>query len=267
MNDRIKRRSPVHCLQPLSTRKYPFDHVTSSCQPDAVCVRGYALIAALLMVVAASLAAALVVHRAKTEAQREREAELLFIGDQYRQALRSYYAQRPGGSAPQFPATLKELLVDTRFPQPVRHLRRIFVDPLTGQADWVLERSQGRIVGVHSRSEAAPLRHANFGADDAAFAGAASYAQWIFSAPQSAIAAAGAPSAAGDSNGNGSAGSTPAPATNPIESAAAACAAKFLGPGATAPCDALKSDPAAQRACLYNIQRQFADCLASASGG
>src|SRR4028118_2405772 len=61
------------------------------------------------------------------------EEELLEIGAQFQQALRSYAAATPPGQKPQ-PASLQDLLKDPRFPNPRRHLRKIFVDPLTGQA-------------------------------------------------------------------------------------------------------------------------------------
>lgn len=110
--------------------------------------------------------------------QREREAELLQIGQQFRLALASYYLSTPG-SGKQFPVQLSELLEDRRYPVPRRHLRRLYHDPMTRTTDWALVRSEGRITGVHSRSQAVPLRTQHTGAD-AAFAGAGSYEQWIF---------------------------------------------------------------------------------------
>src|SRR4030095_17123595 len=71
----------------------------------------------------------------RTAAQREREAELLFIGNQYRQAFMNYYAGTPAGK-PRFPRTLEDLVEDSRFPAPRRHLRRVYADPLTGQPAW-----------------------------------------------------------------------------------------------------------------------------------
>ncbi len=110
--------------------------------------------------------------------QREREAELLQIGQQFRLALASYYLSTPG-SGKQFPEQLADLLEDRRYPVPRHHLRRLYRDPMTRATDWALVRSGGRIVGVHSRSQAAPLR-TRHDAADAAFDGAASYDQWIF---------------------------------------------------------------------------------------
>lgn len=110
--------------------------------------------------------------------QREREAELLQIGQQFRQALASYYLSTPGGAG-QYPERLSDLLEDRRYPVPRRHLRRVYHDPMTRSTDWALLRSGGRIVGIHSRSQMAPLRTLHTG-PDAAFAGAGSYDQWVF---------------------------------------------------------------------------------------
>src|SRR3954470_6772670 len=68
-----------------------------------------------------------------TQIRREKEAELLWVGDQYRAAIGQYFAT--GG---QYPATLADLLEDRRFPQVRRYLRRLFPDPMTGLADWEL---------------------------------------------------------------------------------------------------------------------------------
>ncbi len=115
-----------------------------------------------------------------TAARRDKEAELLFVGQQFRLALASYRDRSPVGS-PTAPATLEELLQDRRFPMPVRHLRRVWRDPLTNDTAWALVKAGDRIVGIHSRSTAEPVRTA-FESRDAAFAGKASYNQWVFEA-------------------------------------------------------------------------------------
>jgi type II secretory pathway pseudopilin PulG len=91
-------------------------------------------------------------------AQREREAELLFRGLQIRDALERYHALTPAGARP-LPLALDELLVDQRGLEPRHHLRRLYADPFSGQADWALLRlADGGIVGVHSRSQRTALR-------------------------------------------------------------------------------------------------------------
>ncbi|HRH80134.1 MAG TPA: type II secretion system protein [Thiobacillaceae bacterium] len=116
-----------------------------------------------------------------TAVQREKEAELLYIGDQYRRAIESFWAATPG-TQKQLPKTLDELLQDPRFPNTVRHLRRLYPDPVTGRSDWGLVRdANGGISGVQSRSEQHPIKTGNFPARFSEFAGKDSYQQWIFS--------------------------------------------------------------------------------------
>lgn len=113
-------------------------------------------------------------------AQREKERELLFVGNQFRDAIESYYRHSPGASA--FPKTLDDLVEDKRFPMPQHHLRRIYRDPITGKAEWGLVEAPGGagIMGVRSLSEEAPIKTGNFDARDTAFEGTAKYADWQF---------------------------------------------------------------------------------------
>jgi type II secretory pathway pseudopilin PulG len=116
----------------------------------------------------------------RTAAQREREQELLFAGGQFRNAFMSYYGATPAGQR-RYPRVLEDLLEDNRFPVARRHLRRIYPDPMTGKADWgLIEAPGGGIAGVHSRSEAKPLKTANFTSQDVKFEGAEHYSDWKF---------------------------------------------------------------------------------------
>ena len=118
-------------------------------------------------------------------AQRDKEAELLFVGDEMRRAIASYYHRGP---VRQYPATLEDLLKDPRFPQPVRHLRQRYRDPVTNSAEWGLVLAQGGgIMGVYSLSEARPFKRANFAGANASFADRAealgekiTYRDWQF---------------------------------------------------------------------------------------
>lgn len=114
-----------------------------------------------------------------TDVKRAREAELLFIGDQYRQAIRSYYELDP--NQPRLPQSIDDLLEDHRRPTLVRHLRRAYRDPFTGEA-FALIRAPGTqgISGVHSQSSGHPFKVSGFSVENEAFAQAITYADWQF---------------------------------------------------------------------------------------
>jgi type II secretory pathway pseudopilin PulG len=145
------------------------------------CQRGLTYIALLLAIAlhgAVLAAAGSVWYIAQ---KREKERELLFIGDQFRRAIRAY-AQGGPGLQGQLPKTLDDLLLDPRFPGVKRHLRKIFVDPVTWKKEWGLVKTPdaNAIIGVYSLSEEAPLKMTNFQPADQAFEGAAKYADWKF---------------------------------------------------------------------------------------
>jgi type II secretory pathway pseudopilin PulG len=111
-----------------------------------------------------------------TQIRRDKEAELLFVGDQYRTAIGRYRA-----SGNQFPLTLNDLLEDKRYPQARRYLRRLYPDPMTGSADWqLITAADGGIMGVASASQLKPIKVAGFPALDAAFASVDCYCGWRF---------------------------------------------------------------------------------------
>jgi type II secretory pathway pseudopilin PulG len=138
--------------------------------------RGFTYIAILLAVAFLGIGLAAIGSVWATTAQREREAQLLFVGDAYRHALGSYYR-----TGQRYPQELNELIEDTRSGVVRRHLRRIYADPMTGQADWELIRNpDGGIAGVVSTSIRVPIKRANFAKDDASFVDAQCYCDWRF---------------------------------------------------------------------------------------
>lgn len=154
--------------------------------------RGYALMLALVLLLLVSMGTLLAVERAQLLGQREKEAQLLWAGDQYRRAIGSYLQYAPVGRN-ELPRTLEDLLEDRRGAELRRHLRRIYEDPMTGRIDWVVERQGDRIIGVRSSSGAMPLRRVGFSPADANFGSARTYRDWLFAA----VVADGANPAAG----------------------------------------------------------------------
>lgn len=111
---------------------------------------------------------------------RERESELLRIGEQYRKAIGSYYQLSPGAFK-QYPHSLADLLHDHRFLILRRHIRKLYADPMNPSGEWGLVRNlDGGITGVFSRAAGVPLKQANFSLAQADFEAAATYSEWQF---------------------------------------------------------------------------------------
>ena len=78
---------------------------------------------------------------------------------------------------------MQDLIEDRRYITIERHLRKIYVDPITGRPDWgLIKDANGAIVGVYSQSREAPIKRDNFQETFAAFAQARHYSDWKFSA-------------------------------------------------------------------------------------
>ncbi len=140
---------------------------------------GLLLIGALVFL---SLSAMTAVHSGQRwfdSRQRAAEDELLFIGEQYRQAIESYWREVPD-AVHRMPASVDELLSDKRFPFPRRHLRKAFRDPLAPDRPLVEVRDGPVLIGVHSSAPGTPFRQAGFEAAQKPFNGAQSYADWKF---------------------------------------------------------------------------------------
>lgn len=141
--------------------------------------RGAVLLLLLVAVVILGLAAGMAGQSWRSTMQRAREAELLWRGQQYQQAIASYYAVKHGPQQ-MFPAKLEHLLRDPRFPNLVRHLRKLYNDPMTGE-DWELVTDPAeRILGVRSTSDLQPFKQDGFTKELENLEGKSSYREWEF---------------------------------------------------------------------------------------
>jgi len=109
----------------------------------------------------------------------DREAELLFRGAAYREAIRSYYES--GKSVKTYPRSLDDLLSDPRAIHK-HHLRNLYSDPFDSEkSGWKLIRSNdGGISGVASQNTGHPLKTGNFKKGFEKFKEASSYSEWVF---------------------------------------------------------------------------------------
>jgi len=140
---------------------------------------GYAYLAILLFIAISGIAlstAATVWHE---EARREKEQELLFVGEQFRRAILQYYENSPG--IKKYPLTLQDLPRDVRQPGIRRYLRQVYRDPMTGKSQWGLVQAPGGgIMGVYSLADGVPIKQSLFPEHLAAFEGKGTYRDWTF---------------------------------------------------------------------------------------
>ena len=113
--------------------------------------------------------------------KREKEKELLFRGNQIKEAIESYRGQKQQGN-PLPLYDLKDLL--TKDPNRKRRsLRRLYTDPMTAKGEWSLipGPNKGEIIGVASTSQEAPLKVSFTNISSlSSFTGRKKYSDWEF---------------------------------------------------------------------------------------
>ncbi len=180
--------------------------------------RGVTLMVVLVMMVILGLSAGIAGSTWSSVMQKEREEQLLWVGDQYRRAIESYvnFRNQPGSPGavggvgtklspiPLYPNSLEDLLRDSRATQVVRHLRRLYKDPFTGEDFEPVRPSSvagaggavggtisassgltvtpvaGGISGVKSTSAEKPMKKDNFPKVYDTFKNAKKYSDWEF---------------------------------------------------------------------------------------
>jgi type II secretory pathway pseudopilin PulG len=143
--------------------------------------RGYTYIGLLILVaVTATLSAGLLRTGAVVQRHGAEEA-LLQAGSDLANALHSYALATPPGKNPR-PERMEDLLRDPRFTKiTVRHLRRVPLDPITGQERWgeLLSESEPGIDAFYSLSDLQAVR-TTFQGKYADFARKRYYREWLF---------------------------------------------------------------------------------------
>lgn len=254
----------------------------SGCAPIRRGTHGLTYLWVLLIVAGLGWGLAAAAQVWTTYAARERERELLFVGEQFRRAIASYYESTPQPMK-QFPRALADLIEDRRFPIPRRHLRRLYADPITGTRDWGLVLTADRtIMGVYSKGRGTAFRTSlpktvTFEGDG--------YGRWQFvyviGAPAPGAAAAAVASGAAASPSAGIVPQTSSPVLIPLDTGTATIApAPVQKPPAEPPkkpnecvgtraadmraCAALGADATAFERCLRDSNRRYAACIRSA---
>lgn len=141
--------------------------------------RGFTYVMVLVAVISLGIVMEVATIHSSRAKQVDSEAELLYRGLAYRNAIKSYY--EAGKPVKKFPKSLDDLLKDPRSAHK-RHLRTLYPEPLNKETgEWRLIRSaDGGISGVASNSKDAPIKTTNFPAGLERLEDAKSYADWIF---------------------------------------------------------------------------------------
>ncbi|MYM65261.1 type II secretion system protein [Pseudoduganella sp. FT55W] len=143
--------------------------------------RGFTYLSLIIVVAIVAMVTASAIKLGSVLQRSRAEQELLDIGAAFSDALKSYADATPQGMPTQ-PPSLKDLLKDPRFPGMRRHLRKIFVDPMTGKAEWgiVYLGDKMGVLAVYSLSDARPVKIGNFPARYSGFAGKSRISEWKF---------------------------------------------------------------------------------------
>jgi type II secretory pathway pseudopilin PulG len=142
--------------------------------------RGAALLVVLILAVILGIGAGVAGTTWKTIVQRNKEKELLFRGEEYRKAIESYFLGNNVGQKGSLPSSLEELLKDPRALYTVRHLRRLYPDPMTGKEWLVIRNKAKKIIGVRSTSTKTPFKKDGFAPLYEKFSEAETYQDWEF---------------------------------------------------------------------------------------
>lgn len=146
--------------------------------------KGFSYVIVMFLVAAVSIVSVRAMENTMTTLRREKEAELLYVGQIYLNAIRSYYENSPG-TAKQYPVkgttdAFDALIFDGRNTKSIRHLRKRFRDPITGSRDWGVVYDGAAVIGVYSTSTQKPIKRDGFSEQLASFKDAATYADWRF---------------------------------------------------------------------------------------
>lgn len=137
--------------------------------------RGFTYMGALFLMMVVGLGLAGTGEAWSLASRRAHERELLWTGNQYARAIRSYYNVQK-----KYPPSLEELVNDNRSVVPVHHLRQLYPDPVTGRAFEGLRAPDGGLSGVRSTSDDEPMKQAEFQARFISFKGMTHYSDWQF---------------------------------------------------------------------------------------
>lgn len=142
--------------------------------------RGFSYPIAIFLVALVAIISVRALENTMTAERREKERDLMAVGQAYRDAIRTYYDNSPGTSKT-YPPDLQALLLDARATRLRRPLRKLYRDPITASTEWGIVRTDnGAIKGVYSLSALKPFKTDGFPEELKSFRNARQYKQWQF---------------------------------------------------------------------------------------
>lgn len=142
--------------------------------------RGFTYVWVMVSVALLGVALAAVGPAWSYQRDRDREQALLRVGQAYAEAIGSYYRSSPG-SRKVYPQSLEDLLIDRRYVTTLRHLRKLYADPLEPSRAWGLVRTpDGGIQGVYSLDGRSPWNRTVLDLGLTSIGPAERYSDWVF---------------------------------------------------------------------------------------
>lgn len=158
----------------------PGDFASASKHVRGDAQRGFVYVALLAILALLGVALAEIGTRWADRVQREREQELLRVGQIYAKAIFAYHHGSPG-SDKKWPKSIEDLELDTRLLSTTRYLRTLYTDPMVpGQPLALVRDTDGTIHGVYSTSTAKPFRQGSVDLGVVVFGSAQRYSDWQF---------------------------------------------------------------------------------------
>jgi type II secretory pathway pseudopilin PulG len=147
---------------------------------------GYTLLILMVGISLLLIGMAIAFPALATQAQREKEAELLFRGGQYVEAVRLYLRNNPGN----FPESIEDLVEK-------RYLRKAYPDPMTKDGKWNLvllaDQSGGPATSASTRNPRPAASGRREGQTPSPSAGQAMNVQRVMIVPESSLGSVAAP--------------------------------------------------------------------------
>jgi type II secretory pathway pseudopilin PulG len=150
--------------------------------------KGYSLVVVMVAVIIMGILAEAAISLDSYRIKKSKEAELLYRGLAYQNAILSY-SNASVSSQRNYPKHLKDILFYPRFSHRL-HIRYLYSDPMLLKTkninreieeQWrILRNEKGGIVGVASKNKGKPLKKAFFPPSLIHFTQAKQYSDWVF---------------------------------------------------------------------------------------